>query len=124
MSLTNFAMLAADTAPASPAGQPQGFQQNPNASSLINLGLIVMMVVVFWLLMIRPQTKKAKEHAAMLKTLRPGDKVETNGGVVGIVVSVKEKTVSIRSAETKMEVLKGAISDVTERSGESESKES
>jgi preprotein translocase subunit YajC len=67
---------------------------------------------------IRPQSQKAKQHAEMLKTVRPGDKVITSGGVVATVVSVKEKTISIRSADTKLEVLKSAVSEITERSGE------
>jgi preprotein translocase subunit YajC len=68
--------------------------------------------------------KKAKEHAEMLKTIRPGDKVVTSGGVVATVVSVKEKTVAIRSADTKLEVLKSAVSEITERTGEPSSAES
>ncbi len=83
-----------------------------------NLVPLVLMVVVFYFLLIRPQQKKAKDHATLLKTLRSGDKVVTNGGVVGVVVTVKEKTVSIRSADTKLEVLKSAVAEITERSGE------
>jgi preprotein translocase subunit YajC len=77
------------------------------------------MVVVFYFILIRPQQKKAKDHNTLLKTLRSGDKIVTSGGVVGVVVTVKEKTVSIRSADTKMEVLKSAVAEITERSGES-----
>ena len=51
----------------------------------------------------------------MLKSLKPKDKVVTSGGVMGIVVSVQEKTVTIRSADTKLEVLKSAVSEITER---------
>jgi preprotein translocase subunit YajC len=54
----------------------------------------------------------------MLKAMRPGDKVVTSGGVYAIVVSVKDKTVVIRSAETKLEVLKSAVTEITERAGE------
>jgi preprotein translocase subunit YajC len=75
--------------------------------------------VVFYFILIRPQQKKAKDHTILLKTLRSGDKIVTTGGVVGVVVTVKEKTVSIRSADTKMEVLKSAVTEITERSGES-----
>jgi preprotein translocase subunit YajC len=54
----------------------------------------------------------------MLKLVKPGDKVITSGGMVGTVVSVKERTLAIRSAETKVEVLKSAITEITERAGE------
>jgi preprotein translocase subunit YajC len=73
------------------------------------------MVVVFYFILIRPQQKKAKDHAELLKTLRPGDKVLTTGGVLGVVVGVKDKSVSIRSADTKLEVLKSAVTEITER---------
>jgi preprotein translocase subunit YajC len=78
---------------------------------------IALMIFVFYFIMIRPQSKKAKEHAALLTTLRPGDKVITASGIIGTVVSVKDKSVALRSAETKLEVLKSTISEITERSG-------
>jgi len=75
------------------------------------------MVVMFYFVLIRPQSKKAKEHAELLKTVKPGDRIVTSGGVVGVVVTVKEKTLSIRSADSKFEVTKAAITEITERSG-------
>ena len=66
----------------------------------------------------RPQQRKAKEHDSLMKTLRSGDKIVTSSGIVGIVVSVKDKTVAIRSADTKLEILKSAVTEITERSGE------
>ena len=60
----------------------------------------------------------------MLKAMKAGDKVVTTGGVVGTVVSVKDRTISLRSAETKLEVLKSAISEITERSGDAAASES
>jgi preprotein translocase subunit YajC len=79
---------------------------------LLTLGFFM---VVMWLLMIRPQQKKAKEHASLLKTLKAGDKVVTSGGVLGVVVSVKDRTVALRSADTKLEVLKSAVTEIVER---------
>lgn len=93
----------------------QGGQQAPFWTSLVPLGLLV---VVFYFVLIRPQQKKQRDHAEMLKGVRPGDKVVTSGGVVGVVVTVKEKTLSIRSADAKLEVTKSAIAEITERSGE------
>jgi preprotein translocase subunit YajC len=81
-------------------------------SMLLTLGFFM---VVMWLLMIRPQQKKAKEHAALLKTLKAGDKVVTSGGLLGVVVSVKDRTVALRSADTKIEVLKSAVTEIVER---------
>jgi preprotein translocase subunit YajC len=86
-----------------------------------NLNFFLMMGVlgfVMWFMMIRPQQKRAKELAAMLKSLRAGDKIVTSSGIVGVVLSLKDKTVSIRSSDTKLEILKSAVAEVTERSGE------
>ncbi|MBM3824047.1 MAG: preprotein translocase subunit YajC [Verrucomicrobia bacterium] len=81
----------------------------------VNMVPMVIMIVVFYLILIRPQQKKAREHSEMLKNLKPGDKVTTSGGLVGVVVSVKDRTVSLRSADTKIEVLKSAVNEITER---------
>ena len=94
----------------------QGQQQAPFWTSLVPLGLLV---VVFYFILIRPQQKKAKDHAELLKAVRAGDKIVTTSGIVGVVVTVKEKTLSIRSADAKFEITKSAISEITERSGES-----
>ena len=83
------------------------------------LGMVVFFIVVMYFVMIRPQQKKAREHDQLLKSLKPKDKIVTSGGVVGIVVSVGERSLTIRSADTKLEVLKSAVAEITERgSGE------
>ena len=73
---------------------------------------MILMVVIFYFLLIRPQQKKAKEHTKMVGALKSGDSVVTRGGVVGAVQSVKDTTVSIRSLESKFEVEKHAIERV------------
>lgn len=81
----------------------------------INIVPLVLIMVVFYFILIRPQQRKAREHEQLLKTLRPKDKVVTSGGVMGVVVSVQDKSVTIRSADTKLEILKSAVSEITER---------
>lgn len=104
-------LLAADA----PAGAPS---VNPTAEMLKLGGMVVMFILVFYFVAIRPQSQKSKQHTELLKTLRSGDKVVTSGGLLGVVLNVKEKTVSVRSGESKIEVQKGAISEVLERGGE------
>jgi preprotein translocase subunit YajC len=101
------------------AQAPQPTQPDPRAQTIQMVGMLVLMGVMFYFLMIRPQQKKAKEHAALLKSIKSGDKILTSGGIVGIVVTVKEKVVTIRSADTKLEVTKSAIAEITERGGQS-----
>lgn len=76
-------------------------------SSLI---FIVLLIVVFWLFFIRPQSKKAKEEQKFREGLKKGDKVVTIGGFHGKVVDVKESTVVISIApNTEVEVEKTAL---------------
>jgi preprotein translocase subunit YajC len=95
--------------------QAQPMAPNPTGEMIKMVGMIALFGVMMYLLMIRPQQKKAKEHDTLLKGLRAGDKVVTTSGIVGVVLSIKDKTVSLRSADTKLEVLKSAIGEVTER---------
>ena len=55
----------------------------------------------------------------MLKSVKPGDKVATSSGIVGTIISVREKNVTLRSADAKLEITKSAIAEITERGGES-----
>jgi preprotein translocase subunit YajC len=99
-------------------GQPPGQQPGGGAPWYIQFFPLFLMVFLFYFVFIRPQQRKAKEHDSLMKTLRTGDKVVTSSGIVGIVVGVKDKTLSIRSADTKLEILKSAVTEITERSGE------
>ena len=92
-------------------------QIDPNAGIKM-VGMFIIFAVVMWVLMIAPQRKKVKETDLMLKALRAGDKVVTTSGIVGVILAIKEKSLSIRSAETKLEILKSAVAEVTERGGE------
>ena len=104
---------------------PNAPQPNPTGQTIQTVGMMVLMVVVFYVVLLRPQQKRAKEQAGLLKSVKPGDKILTSGGVVGVVLTVKENTLTIRSADTKLEITKSAITSITERSGDSsESKSS
>jgi preprotein translocase subunit YajC len=71
---------------------------------------MILMFVVLWFLMIRPQMKKAKEHKALLAALAKGDEVVTQGGIVGKVVKVGDSYVTVEIAEgTEVVVQKPSI---------------
>src|SRR5258706_3117776 len=84
--------------------QPQPGQPAPPLWT--NVVPLVLLVVVFYFALIRPQQKKQKEHAELLKAVRPGDKIVTTGGGVGVILSVKEKNLSIPSADPKFRIIK------------------
>lgn len=98
-----------------PPSSPPGTTPNPTGQMLQTVGMLAMMGFIFYFLLIRPQSKRAKEHATLMKTLRTGDKITTSSGIIGVVVGLKEKSISIRSADTKLEILKSAVTEITER---------
>jgi len=102
--------------PALLAQQPPP-QQRPQAQLLGPIGMFAIMGFMLYFLILRPQQKKAKEQQSLLKALKPGDKVVTSGGICGVVVSIKDKTVTLRSADAKLEVLKGTVAELVEKAG-------
>ncbi len=77
---------------------PQGGGQGAGGlfGSLIPL---ILIFVIFYFLLIRPQQKKAKEHKHMIENLKKGDKVITSGGVFGVIEAIGTNTVTIKIAE-------------------------
>jgi preprotein translocase subunit YajC len=89
--------------------QTAGAAADPTGGFMQLLPMILMFVVL-WFLMIRPQMKKAKEHKALLSGLAKGDEVVTQGGIVGKVTKVGENYVSVEIAEgTEVVVQKPSI---------------
>ena len=70
--------------------------QEPGFGSFVPL---VLIMVIFYFLLIRPQQKKLKEHSETIKALKKGDKVITAGGIYGTITDVQEKEVAVKIAE-------------------------
>jgi preprotein translocase subunit YajC len=86
---------------AAAAGEP-----NP----LISMVPVLLMFVIFYFLLIRPQQKQQKEHREFLKALDKNQEVVLSGGIHGVVVQVKEDTVSVKIAENvRVEVEKASV---------------
>jgi preprotein translocase subunit YajC len=95
---------------AAPAGQ-----QPPNPLTQMVVPFVCI-GIIFYFLIIRPQAKKAKEQQTLISSLKPGDKVVTTGGIHGILISVKDSTVTVKVADNvKIEVDKAAVVAVTKR---------
>lgn len=75
---------------------------------------LILIFVIMYLLLIRPQQKKMKEHKAMVEALRRGDQVITQGGIVGKVVKVKEDgEIEVEIADgVKVRVIKATVAQV------------
>lgn len=83
-------------------------------SSLLPLGMLVIMFVAMYFLTIRPQKKAEKEANDMRNNLEIGDEITTIGGIVGKIVSIKEETCVIETSKngTKIRILKQAVRNV------------
>jgi len=86
----------------------------PGGFEIMQFLPLLMIFVVFYFLLLRPQQKKMREHKAMLEALRRGDRVVTGGGIVGSVVKVgTDDEVTVEIAEgVRVRVLKPTISAV------------
>lgn len=86
--------------------ETQGQNQNPIMAFLP----LILLIVIFYFMLIRPQQKRAKEHRMMLSELKAGDKVFTVGGIRGTVVAVDDVKIVLRvSDNTKISFNKSAV---------------
>jgi preprotein translocase subunit YajC len=73
----------------------------------------ILLIVVFYFLLIRPQTKRAKEHKQMVEALKKGDEIVTGGGVLGRVTEIGNNFVQLEVAEgIQLKVQKGAVASL------------
>lgn len=79
----------------------------------VNIVPLLVMVFVFYFILIRPQRKQQVQQDQMRGSLKKGDQVVTSGGIVGTVTAVKDRTVIIRSEDTKLEITKAAVTGLT-----------
>lgn len=80
-------------------GQSGGAANAQGGGSLASFIPLIVMFVIFYFLLIRPQQKKSKEHREMLGSLKKGDRVVTNGGIHGRITGLDEATLTIEIAE-------------------------
>ena len=79
----------------------------------------VFIFVIFYFLLIRPQQRKAKDHAKLVSALKTGDSVVTNAGIHGVISNVKDKTVIVKIADNvKVEFDRAAIVTIEASSSE------
>ena len=78
---------------------------------LMNLLFPIILIAAFYFLLIRPQTKRAKEHKQMVESLKKGDEVVSGGGVLGRITEIGENFVQLEIAEgVQIRIQKQAIS--------------
>jgi len=103
---TSIAALLALTTPAFAEGSSP-------ANSFTQLIPLILIMLIFWFLLIRPQQKRAKEHRSMVESLKKGDKVMTNGGIFGTVTDVKEDYLKVEIADgVRIKIQRDAVASL------------
>ena len=98
------AMADATAAAAPAAGQP-----DPLASLILPIGLVIL----FYFFLIRPQSKRAKEHRKMVSELQKGEEVITSGGILGKIVELKDDFIVLEIAkDVNLTVQRSAVQNI------------
>jgi len=80
---------------------------------------MVLIVAIFYFLLLRPQAKERQKHDEMLKGVKKGDEIVTNGGIIGKVVHVEEHRLTVRTGEnTRITVDRNRIAGIFDAKGE------
>ena len=102
-----FVDIAYAMGPAPQAGQGGGAGQ-----MLTSFLPLILIFVIFYFLLIRPQQKRAKQHKTFMENLKKGDTVITSGGLYGKITGITDEAVTIEIAEkVRVKILKSAVAD-------------
>lgn len=88
-----------------------------------SLVIIGVMFVVFYFVLIRPQSKKAKAHRSMVAALKRGDAVITNGGIKGRIIELDGQWVTVeidKKSKTRIQILKTFVGGIADENTEQE----
>ncbi|MGZ8997672.1 MAG: preprotein translocase subunit YajC [Allosphingosinicella sp.] len=98
---------------ASPAYASAGAASSGTAGFVMNVLPLLLIFVIFYMLLIRPQQRRMKQHQAMVGAVKRNDTAVTNGGLIGKVTKVDENEVELEIASgVKVKVVKSMLSDV------------
>lgn len=78
---------------------------------------LILMFVIFWFLLIRPQQKRAKAHKQMLSELKRGDTVITSSGIIGRILSIDNEQVTLESENSRLRISRAAIGGLMQAQG-------
>ncbi|HET9510040.1 MAG TPA: preprotein translocase subunit YajC [Sphingomonas sp.] len=104
--------------PAAHAQAAGGAAADSGLASIVSIAPLVLIFVVFYFLMIRPQQKRMKTLQASIQAVKKGDSVVTAGGMVGKVTKVEDTLVEVEvAANVRVKIVKATIAEVTPLGG-------
>jgi len=93
-------------------------REGGNATTIFMVQMLLIFAI-FYFLLIRPQAKERQRHEKMMASIKKGDEIVTNGGIIGRVVHIEEKRMTIKTGEnTRLTVDRGRIASVLDVKGE------
>ncbi|MBQ7456737.1 MAG: preprotein translocase subunit YajC [Desulfovibrio sp.] len=104
-------------------GTPQAGAPAGGMGMLASFMPFILMFVIFWFLLIRPQQKRAKAHREMLENLQRGNRVITQSGLIGRIIELDKDEVLIECGESKLLVSRQAIGGVLDTKEKKDKKE-
>ena len=89
-------------------------QPSSLGSTIFSIGLIVVMVAIFYFLIIRPQKKQEKQQSEMRSSIKVGDEIVTIGGIIGTVIIAKDDKLMIETGndKSKLTILRSSVKSV------------
>lgn len=110
---------------AADAATAEAAEVNPIISLLFTFAPLILIFVIFWFMMIRPQRKKDKQVKEMLNNLKAGDRICTIGGIYGTITGIQDDTIrlAVGKNNTEMVVARWAIRSVEEIQIENDAQE-
>ncbi|MBQ7739028.1 MAG: preprotein translocase subunit YajC [Desulfovibrionaceae bacterium] len=91
-------------------GTPQaGAPAGDGMGMLASFMPFILMFVIFWFLLIRPQQKRAKAHREMIDALKAGDKIVTSSGLIGTIAAINNDEILLQCGESKLLVSRAAV---------------
>lgn len=98
-------------------GTPQAGGATPEGTDMLMQFLpLILMFVIFWFLLIRPQQKRAKAHKQMLSELKRGDHVVTSSGIIGRILEIDDEQVLLESGDSKLRISRAAVGGLMQTS--------
>ena len=93
-------------------------EEAPPPPGWMNFAPFILMFAIFWFLLIRPQMRQQKQHKERIEAIKKGDKVITQGGLLGKVIKVDETYVDVELAkDVRVKAVKHTIADIVEPGG-------
>jgi len=78
---------------------------------------LILMFVIFYFLLIRPQQKKAKQHKQMLSAIKKGDRIVSSGGLHGVITGITDDVVTVEIApKVRVKISRGSVSGIMSKS--------